>query len=131
MQLLRMRQKPVTPPPAVLRQRLKSRGITQQSLSVAIGASQSQVSRVLSGHSNIRSKLLAKISLYVETLECGVSLERVRSHPDLIHALAEVWDGTEDHALALSTVIRSLSLLDPRLSTTRGARDDHSEHPER
>lgn len=37
--------------------------------------------------------------------------ERVVANDELMDALAEIWDGTPNHARALAAVIRSLTLL--------------------
>ena len=41
----------------------------------------------------------------------GVSVDTVRKNEMLIAALAETWDGSEQHAIALSAVIRGLGVL--------------------
>lgn len=86
-------------------------GITQTEIASAVGASQSQVSRILKGSGLRNSRLLEEVCLYVENFTGGVSTDAVRENTELIQALAEVWDGSAIHAKALSTVIRSLSVL--------------------
>ncbi|MEW8203095.1 MAG: helix-turn-helix transcriptional regulator [Candidatus Thiodiazotropha endolucinida] len=89
----------------------REQGITQAEIASAVGASQSQVSRILQGHGLRSSRLLEEVCLYVENLIGGVTTDAVRENIDLIEALADVWDGSAIHAKALSTVIRSLSVL--------------------
>jgi len=89
----------------------KSQGFTQAKLAARLGASQSQISRILSGESVSRSKLAEELCLYAETLEVGVSLEAVMRNEELLQAVRQVWDGSAAHAKALATVIRSLSVL--------------------
>lgn len=91
----------------------KARHITQFEIAKSIGASQSQVSRVLSGTSNKRSKLIDKICKYVNNATAVVSIESVRRNEELMAALAATWDGTPKHSQALATVIRSLRVLVP------------------
>lgn len=87
-------------------------GVSQQQIADALGASQSQVSRILSGQAQRHSRLAEDVCLYVERLAGGgVSAEAVKRNPDLVGAVQAVWDGSVDHARALSTVIRSLALL--------------------
>ncbi len=90
--------------------RIKKFDITQEELSKAIGASQSQVSRILSGRTSASSKLALDLCTYVSLIGGGVSREAVASNDELTDALKDVWDGTPAHARALVTVIRSLGL---------------------
>lgn len=92
----------------------KSRGVTQAQIAADLGASQSQVSRILKGGGIRASRLAEEVCLYVEKFEGGVSAESVKSNEDLVNALAVTWDGSATHARALSAVIRSLSALGPR-----------------
>jgi transcriptional regulator with XRE-family HTH domain len=89
----------------------ESRGITQSKIASRLGASQSQVSRVLAGRSVKRSKLAEEICLYAETLETGVSLRAVIQNAEVLEAVRHAWDGSAARARALSTVIRSLAVL--------------------
>lgn len=88
-------------------------GIAQAQIAEAVGSSQSQVSRILSGHTSRNSRLLEEVCLYVERLTGGVTADAVRQNDELIEALKSAWDGSASHAKALSTVIRSLSVLRP------------------
>jgi transcriptional regulator with XRE-family HTH domain len=97
----------------VAKRRTRDLGLTQEDIALALGISQSQVSRVLSGRSGKRSKLLDRICKYAFRANKGVSLQLVRETPELIEALASTWDGTPAHSAALAAVIRSLSVLRP------------------
>lgn len=77
----------------------------------ALGASQSQVSRVLAGNIVRRTKLFEEICNYANSIEVGVSIDSVRSNHELLSALAETWDGSAAHSRALAAVIRSLAVL--------------------
>lgn len=90
--------------------RIKQFGITQESISQSIGASQSQISRILSGRTSPSSKLAIDLCTYVSQAVGGVSREAVAGNDELMNALKDVWDGTPAHARALATVIRSLGL---------------------
>lgn len=89
----------------------RERGITQQEIALALGASQPQVSRILKGVPVKRSRLLEEVLLYVERFEAGVTAQAVRDNDVLIEALKNTWDGSAQHAQALSAVIRSLAVL--------------------
>jgi transcriptional regulator with XRE-family HTH domain len=89
----------------------RDQGIKQSDIAEAVGASQGQVSRILNGNFLRGSRLFEDVCLYVEQFETGVSVEAVRENQVLIEALRSVWDGSAVHAHALSTVIRSLSVL--------------------
>lgn len=98
------------------------RGITQARIAEAIGASQSQVSRILAGRGVRQSRLLEEVCLYVERLSGGVTADAVRENAELVEAIKAAWDGSASHAKALSTVIRSLAVL----RTKRGAEEPGS-----
>jgi transcriptional regulator with XRE-family HTH domain len=89
-----------------------SAGLTQNQLASSIGASQSQVSRILSGRIVRRTKLLDKLFIYANRrLNFGRGRD-VRRNAELMSALTDVWDGSNEHAHALAHVIRSLAELD-------------------
>jgi len=91
----------------------KMRGVTQAQIAADLGASQSQVSRILKGQGTKTSRLAEEVCLYVEKYEGGVTTDSVRNNDDLVNALTATWDGSATHARALSAVIRSLSALGP------------------
>ena len=59
-------------------------GIAQADIAVHVGASQSQVSRILKGEGVRASRLFEEVCLFVERFEGGVSAETVRSNRELI-----------------------------------------------
>lgn len=89
----------------------RGRGITQAQIAEAVGASQSQVSRILSGRGIRQSRLMEEVCLYVERFSVGVTADAVRGNAELVEAIQAAWDGSASHARALSTVIRSLAVL--------------------
>jgi len=96
---------------ALAESRAKRFNLTQSSIAQALGASQSQVSRVFSGDTSPSSRLATDICNYVSQGARGVSRKSVSDNADLMDALATIWDGSPAHARALATVIRSLGLL--------------------
>ena len=86
-------------------------GITQAEIAEAVGASQSQVSRILQAQGLRASRLFEEVCLYVERFEGGVTADAVRENEELVGALKVTWDGSASHAKALSAVIKSLSVL--------------------
>lgn len=96
----------------------RKHGFTQEQIAFAVGASQSQVSRVLSGRSKRRSKLLDSVCKYVFSIQKA----SIKGSPpaELIEALDTIWDGTPEHAHALTLVIRSLGALSTIVPTARG-----------
>lgn len=91
-----------------LADRAKALGVTQEAIANAVGASQSQVSRVLSGAGVRRSRLFDEICIYVENLATGVTPDQVCRNEELLLAIASVWDGTAHQARVLAGIIRSL-----------------------
>lgn len=94
-----------------------SAGISQQEIAIAVGASQSQVSRILSGKSVRRSRLFDEVCIYAYDAQRRTQPHKKASATEsstLIAAMDSVWDGTETHAKALALVIRSLGALMPQ-----------------
>ena len=89
----------------------KSLGITQEDISAATGISQSQVSRLLSGHGKRKSKGFLEICNYVNNKQVGISTDMVRQNDELINALALVWDGTARQSTAIANIIQSLGAI--------------------
>lgn len=89
--------------------RAREIGLTQQDIANALGASQSQVSRVLAGQSRRRSRLFDQVCKYV--FSAGRTEANNPPPAELTEALQAVWDGTPEHATALALVIRSLGAL--------------------
>ena len=90
-----------------------ARGIAKADIAAHVGASQSQVSRILKGEGVRASRLFEEVCLFVERFEGGVGADAVRSNRELIEALQTTWDGSASHAKALAAVIRSLAILKP------------------
>jgi len=116
---------------AGLAQLARSAGLTQEDIANAVDASQSQVSRILSGKMVRRSKLFDEICIYVNSAVKGVSPETVRGNEELMDAIASVWDGTAHQANALAHVIRSLGGLS-RLglhgaTSAKGRKSEHAD----
>ena len=99
-------------------QEARKRGLTQTDIAKAVGASQSQVSRLLAGHCQRRSKLLTRVCEYVFCTHKSTGVTPQQS-PVLMEALAAVWDGTPQHAQALALVIRSLGGLIVQAPSTK------------
>ncbi|WP_408492165.1 helix-turn-helix domain-containing protein [Paraburkholderia strydomiana] len=89
-----------------------SAGVTQNALAIAIDASQSQVSRILSGRIVRHTKLLERLCIYASRRLKFHRRRDVRQNAELMSALTDVWDGSDEHAQALAHVIRSLAELD-------------------
>lgn len=92
----------------------RSAGLSQQDIATEIGASQSQISRILSGKSTRRSRLFNEVCIYAFDAERRGQDQKkpsAGSCPTLLDAIDATWDGTERHAKALAVVIRSLGTL--------------------
>lgn len=98
--------------------RAKELGLTQTIIAAKLNASQSQVSRILSGTSKRRSKLFVAICNLVSSVAQHPSHQAIAESKELNDALAAVWDGTPEHAQALALVIRSLGALHPSNSSS-------------
>lgn len=105
----------------LIAEKAKTFGLSQEHIASALGASQSQVSRVLSGAGKRRSKLFERVCKYVLSRATPAAKLDASKHPALSAALAEVWDGSEEHAEALALVIRSLSVFHRKANAARAS----------
>ena len=105
---LRMKDINITAMQSELLIKVKQMGSTQSQLAEALSVSQSQISRVLSGHGKRRTKLFDELCIYVNNQIKGVSSDVVRENEDLMEAIASVWDGSVAQARTIATVIKSL-----------------------
>lgn len=94
--------------PIKLEALVKSLKIKQEDISSATGISQSQISRLLSGHGKRTSKSYIKICNYVYSFEKKITPDHVRQNDELINALARVWDGSAKQSKAIANIIESL-----------------------
>lgn len=97
----------------LMSKRARALGLTQSIIAEHLNASQSQISRILSGTSKRRSKLFDAVYNYVFSAGIHPSPDSISHSKELNDALAAVWDGTPEHARALALVIRSLGVLRP------------------
>lgn len=99
---------------SLLAAQAKAAGLSQSAIAHALNASQGQISRILNGQIQNESKLLRQVTEYVFMHSRVVRIETVRENTELMEALASCWDGTPQHAHALSIAIRALGQLCPR-----------------
>lgn len=92
-------------------ERARHLGLTQTAIAEAIGASQSQVSRVLAGKGLGHGRLHVAVCNYVQQYGSKTSVKSVRDNSELVEALAAAWDGTPQQSLVLATIIRGLGAL--------------------
>lgn len=93
----------------------RDKGIAQEQIAAATGASQSQVSRVLSGRGRRFSRISEEVCSQVERAAGVGSSRAADGNSELMKAIRDTWDGSALHAHALATVIRSLAALRQRV----------------
>lgn len=97
-------------------QRAKTLGLTQDDIASALNASQSQVSRVLSGQTKKYAGLAERVCNYVNSHLQEIPREAIANNDDLMAALSSVWDGSSKQAKLLANLIRSAGALMPAQS---------------
>jgi transcriptional regulator with XRE-family HTH domain len=85
---------------------LREEGIDQASLANRLGIDQSSVSRALNGLTKPTAPAHARICAYMQE-------RRLSASP--LDVVSEVWDGSDEHARALSELIRASQGLWPGL----------------
>lgn len=102
-----------------IRAAVKTLGLRQVDIAASTGLSQSQVSRILRGQSIKRTANAEAVCVYVRSKLNPVSTSDVQACTPLLIALAKVWNGTTQHAQALTAVIESLGALTPPAPSDR------------
>lgn len=97
--------------PLLAARRAKTLGVTQEEIALAVGASQSQVSRILAGKSKRHAALTEKICIYVNTNRGKISKQMVEQNTALMEAIASAWDGSTQQAEILAIMIRAAGSL--------------------
>lgn len=100
----------------------KRLGITQSDIAQVVGASQSQVSRVLTGHSKRRSKLVTKICDYINQCAQPPHTGATGLNAELAAALAKVWNGSPQQAHLLANLLLAAGELMANSSPSYDAR---------
>lgn len=104
--------------PMLAARHAKAQGITQEEIAKAVGASQSQVSRILAGKSKRQAALAEKICIYVYSNRGKISRRMVEKNAVLMDAIASVWDGSTRQAEILALMIRAAGSLASRSATS-------------
>jgi transcriptional regulator with XRE-family HTH domain len=99
------------PNPILAAERARELGITQEEIALAVNASQSQVSRILSGRSKRKTALAEKICIYVNSRHGNTNRQMVEKNETLMEALAQTWDGSTRQAEILAIMIRAAGSL--------------------
>jgi hypothetical protein len=88
-----------------LRHRFAERGLTSgTAISKATGLGQPQVHRNLFGRPRRLSRTLLSLCKYVD-IDAYEGVSDPRESPELMEALAQVWDGSETHARRLAKLL--------------------------
>lgn len=97
--------------PSELNQLVEAHELLQSDLANAIGLSQGQVSRLLSGDFKKTGKTYERLCIYVSK----IARQREQINPieneEIMNAIASVWDGSPRQARYLAQIIRSLGPL--------------------
>ena len=89
-----------------LRSFMRERQLTQKSVAKAAKISQSTVSRALQGHFERQGRARAKLFTYMhnESLNEGLS---GKGKDKVVRAFDSIWDGSEEHAVAIAKIIKA------------------------
>jgi predicted transcriptional regulator len=92
---------------------LRITGDSQDDLAAKAGVSQSAVSRALSGPAERNGRARGKLFVFMQQALVGYA------PPSAVAALNDVWDGSEEHADALASLISASGELWPQLQEVR------------
>jgi predicted transcriptional regulator len=93
---------------------LRITGDSQEDLALKAGVSQSAVSRALDGPAERNGKARGKLFVFMQQALVG------HAPPSAVAALNDVWDGSEEHADALASLISASGELWPQLKGVQG-----------
>ena len=89
---------------------LDQRQISQNAIAEAAKVDQATVSRVLSQCPKRAGKAFRRLCKYAEKIEAAAIQPNPSGCPELMSALGNVWDGSNEHAEALAAIIRAVGL---------------------
>lgn len=87
---------------------VESKEIGLKAISDATGVHISQVSRILSGQIKRRSKNVEKICKFAKF--GSQAPHTTKNEAILMAAVKDLWDGTDDHAMALTSLLKAIML---------------------
>jgi transcriptional regulator with XRE-family HTH domain len=96
---------------ALLEAFMKATGLKQQEIAVRAGVSQSTVSRMRKGGAKRGSDPQNRICTYIQ--KEGTALMANKERTLLLEAFNRIWDGSEEHAVAVVKIIDALQGLRP------------------
>jgi transcriptional regulator with XRE-family HTH domain len=88
---------------------MRATGESQAAIAERAGVSQAAVSRALNGTPERNGKARAKLFIFMQQAVASLA------PPPAVVALRDVWDGSEEHALALAALITASGELWPKL----------------
>ncbi len=97
--------------PDELRRIIKQNRLRQNDIAKAIGLSQGQVSRLVSGYYKKPGRAYHNLCKYVINDSDRCNSVDISGNHELLDALSSVWDGSDEQARYLAQVIRSLAPL--------------------
>lgn len=108
----------------IIRHLMTEKGLTQAQLAKLADISQSAVSRLLHGGGHERyGRARIKLFKYARTEESSLGDLTDPGPKRVANAFCRIWDGTEDHTLAIVRIISALAGLRPNsTSVKRGVR---------
>jgi|ERR1700733_16280243 len=96
----------------LLREALRKSGASQSSLSNAVGINQSQVSRLLSGSFQRKTKSINALCIHLKVnLVARKDAIKLQDYPELALCLAEVLDGSRKKERAVIRLLKSAQTL--------------------
>lgn len=100
--------------PAELGRLVRALGINQEEIALATGVTQPHVSRILSGEVSCRAKAYRRVCDFVRGRSTPLPPRRISQNKELVGAISAVWDGSNQQAMIIAGVIRSLAPLTKR-----------------
>lgn len=91
-----------------LAQRVVARRLTQEEIAKATGVDQSQVSRILTGQAQRRSRNVEKLCRYASGL-VSPSSAVVSGREQIEQAVDKLWDGSARHARAIAAALYAMA----------------------
>ena len=89
---------------------LEGAGLSQSTVSDAAQVDQATVSRVLSHCPKRAGKAFRRLCKYADTVDTKAIRPDPSGSHELMSALGNVWDGSDEHAEALAAIIQAVGL---------------------
>lgn len=92
---------------------MQDNGLSQRAIADAAGVSQATVSRALARDTQRHGRAVARLCKYMQQTLNAESGTDTKGRRKVVDAFVAIWDGSEEHAIAIARIIKASQGLRP------------------